>query len=151
MKTINTSTLSRVGILGSAILFMIAIAACSSTNKTNTGTRTTDKSFNPSAVENVDRSIDLTTHLRRIAGVRVNGDGPYATVRIRNAGVSSFNADTTPLFVVDGQIMNISYSQLYNMVNAHPIAKIEVLKGAEAGIYGARGANGAIVITSKFD
>lgn len=85
-------------------------------------------------------------HLRKINGVRVAGDGPNAIITIRGADVSTFNASSSPLFVIDGQVINNSYSVIYSMVNRNQIKKIEVLKGADAASYGIRGANGVIII-----
>ncbi|MFK7936445.1 MAG: SusC/RagA family TonB-linked outer membrane protein [Saprospiraceae bacterium] len=82
----------------------------------------------------------------RLAGVQIatNG-GPGAGFDIKIRGVSTFSSGTTPLFVVDGQ-------QLENIDNIDPndIESLEVLKdGATAAIYGSRGANGVVIITTK--
>lgn len=63
-------------------------------------------------------------------------------MRIR--GIGTFN-DSSPVFVVDGVILpNIDY------LNAADIESIEVLKDASAtAIYGSRGANGVIIVTTK--
>lgn len=81
----------------------------------------------------------------RLAGVQItsnNGPGQGFDVRIR--GVSTFGSGT-PLYVVDGQ-------QLDNIDNLDPadIESLEILKdGATAAIYGARAANGVVLITTK--
>lgn len=82
----------------------------------------------------------------RLSGVQIltNG-GPGAGYDIRIRGVSTFSSGTQPLFVVDGQ-------QLENIDNIDPndIQSFEVLKdGATAAIYGSRGANGVVLITTK--
>jgi TonB-linked SusC/RagA family outer membrane protein len=83
----------------------------------------------------------------RLAGVQIatNG-GPGAGFDIRVRGTSTFSAGGTgPLYVVDGQ-------QLDNIDNIDPndIASLEVLKdGATTAIYGTRGANGVVLITTK--
>lgn len=82
----------------------------------------------------------------RLSGVQVltNG-GPGAGFDIRIRGISTFSAGTAPLYVVDGQ-------QLDNIDNIDPndIKSLEVLKdGATAAIYGSRGANGVVLITTK--
>ncbi len=82
----------------------------------------------------------------RVAGVRVTsnsgapGDAP--TVRIR--GVGTFG-NPDPIFVVDGVILNdITY------LNSADIESMEVLKDASStAMYGSRGANGVIIITTK--
>jgi TonB-dependent starch-binding outer membrane protein SusC len=82
----------------------------------------------------------------RAAGVQVTHQsgqpGESPTIRVRGAGTTG-NAD--PLFIVDGlAVRNIDY------LNPGDIESIEVLKdGASAAIYGARAANGVILITTK--
>ena len=85
----------------------------------------------------------------KAAGVQVvNGSGQPgtgATIRIR--GVGSINGGTTPLYVVDGAPYE---TDVMNMMNPHDIETITVLKDAAAtAIYGARGANGVVLITTK--
>src|SRR5690606_18068719 len=83
----------------------------------------------------------------RLPGVDVyaNTAAPGEPARIRIRGINSINSGVDPLFVVDGVIG----------VNAHfldpnNIESVEVLKDASStAIYGARGANGVIIITTK--
>lgn len=102
----------------------------------------------------------------RAAGVRVTNSGgaPDGGVSINIRGMSSFN-DTQPLYVVDGIIINSSGSTASLLsgdgnydedtngligLNPSDIANIEILKDASAtAIYGALGANGVILITTK--
>ncbi|MEW4922840.1 mucoidy inhibitor MuiA family protein [Algibacter sp. 2305UL17-15] len=71
--------------------------------------------------------------------------GRAAGVNIR--GVSSFNSNAKPLYVVDGVIMS---SNKFKDIDENMIANIEVLKDASAtSIYGNRGANGVIIVTTK--
>jgi TonB-linked SusC/RagA family outer membrane protein len=82
----------------------------------------------------------------KVSGVQVTSTsgapGAVPTVRIR--GVGTFN-NSSPIFVVDGTILNdISF------LNSSDIASMEVLKDASAtAIYGSRGANGVIIISTK--
>ncbi|MFC4874996.1 SusC/RagA family TonB-linked outer membrane protein [Negadavirga shengliensis] len=83
----------------------------------------------------------------RIAGVEVlnNQNSPGASARIRIRGINSINSGVNPLFVIDGVI-----GADLNMINPADIESIEVLKDASsAAIYGARGANGVILVTTK--
>ncbi len=73
-----------------------------------------------------------------VAGVEVIGN----SIKIRGAG--SLMLSTEPLFVVDGVTVNSIDNILPQMVKS-----IEVLKGSGAAIYGSRGANGVIMITTK--
>ena len=71
----------------------------------------------------------------------INEEGPRVIIR----GVNSINTTSNPLYVVDGVQMNeIHY------LNPNNIERMEVLKDASAtAIYGARGANGVILVTTK--
>lgn len=85
----------------------------------------------------------------KAAGVYVTSNsgapGSGATIRIR--GYGSISTDLTPLYVVDGQ--PVAESQV-NSINPQDIENIEVLKDASAcAIYGSRGANGVILISTK--
>ena len=85
----------------------------------------------------------------RIAGAEfMSTDGaPGATTTIRIRGTRSITASNEPLFVVDGVMDAIND---LNDINSDDIASISVLKDASAtAIYGSRGANGVIIITTK--
>ncbi|PTN02623.1 TonB-linked SusC/RagA family outer membrane protein [Mangrovibacterium marinum] len=83
----------------------------------------------------------------RMAGVQVTAtDGaPDAEIRIRVRGGGSITQDNTPLFIVDGfPVSTISD------IPPSDIESIDVLKDASStAIYGARGANGVIIVTTK--
>lgn len=86
----------------------------------------------------------------RAAGLQViNPSGePGASATIRVRGLSSFNGSNSPLMVVDG----FPWGDAGNLkqINPEDIESIEVLKDASASaIYGSRGANGVILITTK--
>ncbi|QOI98745.1 MAG: TonB-dependent receptor [Flammeovirgaceae bacterium] len=69
---------------------------------------------------------------------------PGASTYVRIRGIGTFN-DASPIYVVDGVIL-----QNIDFLNAADIASMEVLKDASAtAIYGARGANGVIIVTTK--
>lgn len=83
-----------------------------------------------------------------VAGVQViNGSGQpgtNATIRIR--GIGSLNGSSAPLYVVDG----VTYDGDISSIDPGDIASTTILKDATAtSLYGARGANGVIVITTK--
>lgn len=83
----------------------------------------------------------------KAAGVNIfsNTGQPGGEVRVIIRGISTINASASPLYVVDGVVMsNFQY------LNPNDIESIEVLKDASsAAIYGARGANGVILVTTK--
>ncbi|HKK43244.1 MAG TPA: TonB-dependent receptor, partial [Bacteroidales bacterium] len=82
----------------------------------------------------------------KVTGLQVTSTSgaPGAIPELRVRGVGTFN-NSSPIFVVDGVIVNnISF------LNTDDIASIDVLKDASAtAIYGSRGANGVIIITTK--
>ncbi len=84
----------------------------------------------------------------RIAGVDVMqaGSKPGTQPRVVIRGRRSFNASNDPLYVLDG----IPLATGTGDINPNDVASMEVLKDASAtAIYGARGANGVVLITSK--
>lgn len=94
----------------------------------------------------------------RAAGVIVaSANGvPGGSLSVIIRGVGSINAGTVPLYVVDGIQLNTSTGSIntqnnpLNFLNPDDIESIEVLKdAAAASIYGARAANGVIIVTTK--
>jgi TonB-linked SusC/RagA family outer membrane protein len=98
----------------------------------------------------------------KIAGVQVmqNSGEPGGAVSVRVRGPSSLNAGNQPLYVVDGvPVIQGSFEQLppsgqrmssISGINADEVERIDVLKDAAAtAIYGSRGSNGVILITTK--
>ncbi len=91
----------------------------------------------------------------QIAGVQVSQvtgtPGGGVVIRVRGAG--SIGAGDDPLYVIDGFPVNNSYSRSSNplsMLNPDDIESISVLKdAASTAIYGSRGSNGVILITTK--
>jgi TonB-linked SusC/RagA family outer membrane protein len=85
----------------------------------------------------------------RAPGVQVlaSSGRPSANAYIRIRGVGSINAGTEPLYVIDGvPSASIDFAAL----NTNDIESISILKDASAtSIYGSRGANGVVVITTK--
>jgi len=84
----------------------------------------------------------------RVSGVQVTqtNSEPGGNVSIRIRGTNSINSGNEPLFVVDG----FPGAGDLNSINPSDIESIEVLKDASAtAIYGSRGANGVVIITTK--
>ena len=84
----------------------------------------------------------------RLAGVTATTSegSPDALIRIRVRGGMSITGDNNPLFVIDGIIVNNGL----NYISPQDIQSIDVLKDAAAtAIYGAAGANGVVIITTK--
>ena len=83
----------------------------------------------------------------KVAGVDVsiNSNAPGAGAKVRVRGIGSINSNIDPLYVVDG-VIGVDP----NTLNPNDIASLEVLKDASStAIFGARGANGVIIITTK--
>ena len=101
----------------------------------------------------------------RVAGINITSQSgePGSGFNIKIRGNNSINAGTTPLYVIDGNQMDLSSGEVATsgstgsgtydpmaFLNPADIESIEVLKDASAtAIYGARGANGVVLITTK--
>ncbi|MFD0765384.1 TonB-dependent receptor [Mucilaginibacter lutimaris] len=84
----------------------------------------------------------------KIAGVNVssNSGAPGGATKVRIRGYTSLNASTNPLYVVDGVV----WTEGGNAINPNDVESIDVLKDASStAIYGTRGANGVILVTTK--
>lgn len=102
----------------------------------------TSKQFEDQNVTRVDQALQ-----GRTSGVQVTSSvgAPGGDARIRIRGVNSALGDNSPLFVIDGFVGGD-----FNMLNPNDIESIEVLKDASStAIYGSRGANGVILVTTK--
>lgn len=99
----------------------------------------------------------------RVAGVQINqsGTGVGGTSKVVIRGYSSIAGNNSPLYVIDGipmlnpqggggQFGGVDYGDGISNISATDIASINVLKGASAtALYGSRGQNGVIMITTK--
>ena len=85
----------------------------------------------------------------KVSGVQINsttGQPGVADFKIRIRGISSINADSKPLIIVDGA----PFDGDMNSINPQDIASMTVLKdAASAALYGARGANGVVMVQTK--
>ncbi len=94
---------------------------------------------NPST-RNVQDAVDL---FRQIPGIQVSGSGNFGDQRLVIRGASSIVGSNDPLILLDGFPVDLSFFQGYPVAD---IEFIDVLKGAEASIYGSRGATGVILV-----
>lgn len=121
--------------------------------------------LNQSIATGIDQAL-----IGRVAGVtatQMSGQ-PGGSVSIRIRGTSSVNGDTEPLYVVDGVPISGNNRNVYEMglgaiggggkttysplstINPNDIESVEILKDAAAtAIYGNRGSNGVVIITTK--
>ncbi|MDD5815618.1 MAG: TonB-dependent receptor [Bacteroidales bacterium] len=123
--------------------------------------RKTDLTGSVTAIKPDEKNKGLVTNPQdmiqgKIAGVNVttNSGTPGAGASIRIRGGSSLNASNSPLIVIDGLAMDNNgvkgLSNPLSMVNPADIETFTVLKDASAtAIYGSRGSNGVIIITTK--
>lgn len=83
----------------------------------------------------------------RMSGVNVVSDGiPGGSVKVRVRGTNSINKSNDPLYVVDGMVRESGLDG----INPEDIQSMQVLKDASStAIYGSRGANGVVIITTK--
>ena len=135
------------------LAFILVLAAC------GTPKQATDNERMGRAIRNGDGNTsvrvdaastgnDLTSYLRRVAGVSVRGNGADAVVRIR--GDVNFNSDSTPLFVVNGTVLGNNFASVYNTIDINEISRVTVLKTvSDTNRYGMQGANGVIEIKLK--
>ena len=123
----------------------IVVAFGTATRESFTGSASVVKSEDILKVQ----SSDVTRALEgMVAGVQMTTSsgslGVSPSIQIR--GVSSINAGTEPLYVVDG----VPFSGDLNNINPNDIESMTVLKDAASNaLYGARGANGVIMITTR--
>ena len=149
------------------LLAATMFAACSTTRNTGSSdqdpsSQVVDSGYNLGAEEDANQSnimvnpnkdkpsnLSLNELIQRLPGVRSqSGRGAYATFVVDGAS-GSFMSGSGPLFVVNGSAVGTDYSNVHTLVNPHDVDSVSVLKGADASIYGSRGANGVIVIRTK--
>jgi TonB-linked SusC/RagA family outer membrane protein len=102
-----------------------------------------NKKLSNRSVSNVTKALD-----GQVAGVLTSSGGgqPGKGASIRVRGFASINASASPLYVVDG----VPFDGSLSSIDPNDIESMSVLKDASAGaLYGARGANGVVIITTK--
>jgi len=159
-STVNVSLLSDV----TALSEVVVVGYGSIEKKDVTGAMVSLKSgdFNPGIISSPEQLIQ-----GKAAGVQITSASgePGAGVNIRIRGTSSVRSGNNPLFVVDGiplsgddttpqgsnQGLGTSAARNpLNFLNPNDIESIDILKDASAtAIYGSRGANGVVIITTK--
>ena len=118
------------------LMAIVCLAGCSSSK------------WMESSIDKSDYPItNITQALEGRAGVLVNSSGmPGSSPSLLIRGISSLNASTEPLYIVDG----MPYDGPLSMLNPYDIESIQILKNSsETSIYGIRGANGVVVIKTK--
>ena len=125
---------------------VIAVAYGTAKKSAFTGSATVIKS---TEIEQAQVSNALDALTGKVAGVQLNnasGQPGQSDPSIFIRGISSLNAGNAPLIVVDG----VPYSGDMNNISTQDIESMTILKDAASNaLYGARGANGVIMITTK--
>ena len=132
----DTETLDEVVVVGTAMKKSDLTGAVASVSS---------KVLEEKPVTNVNQALQ-----GRVAGVFISQPTrPTDDASIKIRGINTINGSTDPIYVVDGMVMDNSFSG-FNAVNLNDVASIEVLKDASAtALYGSRGSNGVVVITTK--
>lgn len=163
--TLGPSNTVDIGMKSSNVLdevVVIGYGAVKKSDATGAVTSVTEKNFNKASSVSAEQLIQ-----GRAAGVVVtnNSGEPGGGINIRIRGTSSVRSGNNPLFVVDGvpigggettgssEIQGLGTQAArnpLNFLNPNDIASIDILKDASAtAIYGSRGANGVVIITTK--
>ena len=117
------------------ILMVVLLAGCSGSRLASGGVERNYLNFE-STIEGKEPGVQFD---------HSSGD-PTVSPSMIIRGINSLNANTYPLIILDG----ITYDGPLNMINPNDIESVKVLKNAsETAIYGMRGANGVVVITTK--
>ena len=124
---------------------VLVVAYGTAKKESFTGSAQTIKSekLEKRTVANVTKALDgLAAGVQTTSGSGQPGAGASVIIR----GFGSLNASTSPLYVVDG----VPYDGAINALNPNDIESMTVIKDASAGaLFGARGANGVVIITTK--
>jgi TonB-linked SusC/RagA family outer membrane protein len=108
-------------------------------------------SIDKEAIKRIPTASSVEAMQGQVAGVDIqqNGGRPGQNATVRVRGRRSINASNDPLYVIDGIPVTSGSGTIFD-INPNDIESIEVLKDAAAtAIYGSRGANGVILITTK--
>jgi TonB-linked SusC/RagA family outer membrane protein len=129
----------------SALDEVIVVAYGTTTRKSNTGSTAVIKSDMIAKNQSANLTNNLSGKVAGVQGLSSDGQpGSGSTIRIR--GIGSMSSSNAPLYVVDG----IPYDSDISAINNADIESISILKdAASAALYGARGANGVVIVTTK--
>ena len=139
--TINVAMTADVNVLDDVLV--VAYGTASKESFTGSAETIRGDKLRDRPVADVSRMLD-----GQMSGVMTtSGSGqPGSGAGIMVRGFGSINASSSPLIVVDG----IPYDGSLNSLNPNDIESISVLKDASAGaLYGSRGANGVVIVTTK--
>ena len=124
---------------------VVAVAYGTTDKKSFTGSMATIKAETIQAKQTTDVAKTLEG---AVAGVQISTSSgqPGSSSAIRIRGIGSINASSSPLIILDG----VPFEGTLNAINNSDIESVNVLKDASSSaLYGARGANGVVLITTK--
>lgn len=155
--------MKQTGVVVIAVLFFLA--GCSSSRPVEVQNEEEDEvqvgysTLNRDAIVGAVSSADGEELSRAPAGnlaVAIESRFPGVTVIPLNGGFTlrirgsvSQHGSTEPLIVINGTPVNYMSGGVLYGINPQDIKRIDVLKGAQAAIYGSRGANGVVMITTR--
>ena len=135
-------------LLGLALLLGVA-AGCAHGSRAGADGESADPSLTAEDIERTPNEPIEKLLMARVPGVWVTRT-PEGGIAIRIRGSTTITGSNAPLYVVDGVAVEAGPGGSLPGVNPYDIDSIEVLKdAAETTMYGARGANGVIVIKMK--
>ena len=124
------------------IMLALLLVSCGSSKSSTTGQ---DQNIEEVLDEKNKAVLPLVNQIQKLPGVTLRGGVP---VFIKNAN-NTRGRPPYPLYVVDGMVIGNSFRSVENIVQPVDVADIKALTGSNASIYGSRGANGVIEITTK--
>lgn len=134
----------RLAVVSSLAILQVAAGCSSRQTRPMVGGEGMRGPANPNVLDADDVSIPINSMERfianRLPGVMIRG----RSIVIR--GGSSFSASNETLIMVDGREMDTA--TFLNM-NPAEVRRIEVMRGPEAAIYGRRGANGVLIVSTR--
>jgi len=121
----------------------VAYGTAKKSSFTGSASSVSSEKLETRSVATITKALDgIVPGVQSTLGSGQPGDGASIVIR----GFGSINASTSPLYVVDG----VPYNGALNAINPNDIESITILKDASAGaLYGSRGANGVVMITTK--
>ena len=121
------------------IVIALLVCSCGTGNRISSSNDKNTYSSKKIKVENAVVYKDIYEYLQgKVSGVQIVG----TSIRIRGLGTATGNPDA--LIIVDGmEVSDVSD------LSPSDIASVEVLKDSESTLYGMRGANGVVIITTK--
>ena len=143
------------------LLFLFTVVACSTANaptitgeqQVNIGSGSINAKHSTISMSQIDMDVAQSASvtwkelLQQASGVVVQGQGGDMSIRIR--GTKTLNGNQEPLFVVDNTPMGQGFDTI-DFIDPITVRSISILKdAASTSFYGARGANGVILVTLK--